>query len=146
MIKIQDTDIDTQDILKKAIDYASAKSDYCDIRAITTSSETSAKTTKEESNSSTSTFGVGIRVLKDGAYAYTSCQKTDLQELKSAIDKASKIATNMSKKTKDKASQKTYKAITDTKKTKVKTDPFETPAEQKHILLKDIMQTQKAAS
>ncbi|MCK5699488.1 MAG: TldD/PmbA family protein, partial [Candidatus Aenigmarchaeota archaeon] len=139
MIKIQDTDIDTQDILKKAIDYAKSKSDYCDIRAIATSSETSSKTTKEESNSSTSTFGVGIRVLKDGAYAYTSCQKTDLKELKSAIDKASKIATLMSKKTKNKASQKTYKAITDTKKTKVKTDPFEIPAEQKHIILKDII-------
>ena len=139
MIKIQDTDIDTQDILKKAIDYAKSKSDYCDIRAIATSSETSSKTTKEESNSSTSTFGIGIRVLKDGAYAYTSCQKTDLKELKSAIDKASKIATLMSKKTKNKASQKTYKAITDTKKTKVKTDPFEIPAEQKHIILKDII-------
>ena len=108
-----------QDILKKAIEYSKSKSDYCDIRAVTTSSETSAKTTKEESNSSAATFGIGIRVLKDGAYAYTSCQNTGLKELKAAIDKASRIAANMGKKTKTKASQKTYKAITDTKKTKI---------------------------
>ncbi len=137
MIKIQD--IDTQDILKKAIDYAGAKSDYCDIRAITASSETSFKTTKEESNSSAETFGIGIRVLKDGAYAYTSCQNAEFKDMKAAIDKASRIAVLMGKTTSDKVSQKSYKAITDTKKTKVKTDPFEIPAEQKHSLLKDII-------
>lgn len=128
--------INIKDLLEKAIEYAKSKSDYCDIRTITNFSETASKTTKEEANSTNTSFGIGIRVLKDGAYGYTSCQKKDFKALKISIDKASRIALLQSKNMKDNRGHIEHKAIIDTKKTKMKIDPADISLEEKHNILK----------
>ncbi|MFH1433067.1 MAG: TldD/PmbA family protein [archaeon] len=130
MIKIEDT-------LKKAIEYSKSASDYCDIRLNSSFSETVSKTPKEESSSTSTSGGIGIRVLKDGAYGYTSCQKTDLASIKEAIDKASKIAKIQSGKTKNKITYIEQKSITDTKSTRIKIDPADISLVEKYSILKD---------
>ncbi len=129
--------IKIEDILEKAIEYSKRKSDYCDIRAITTFDETVAKTTKEESCASDTSFGVGIRVMKNGAYGYSSTNTLSIAALKSAIDRAEKLARVRSKIQKEKATQKEHKAILDKKITKIEIDPEDVPLEEKSTILKE---------
>lgn len=133
VIKIEDI----QDILEKAIEYSKNKSDYCDMRAITTFDETVAKTTKEESCASDTSFGIGVRVFRYGAYGYSSTNTPSLKDIKSAIDKAEKLARIRSGIQKEKATQKEHKAILDKKIIRTEIDPEDVPLEEKNSILKE---------
>ena len=121
----------------KAIDYAKNKTDYCDIRAISTNSEIISKSSKEESCAFASNYGVGVRILKNGVYGYTSCNDKNYESIKNAIDNALKIAKTNYQNNKNRAVQAEYPGIIDEKKTPVKINPFEISLEDKKNILEE---------
>lgn len=117
---------------------------YADVRVMRSDSQSIA--TKDgivEAMSSSSTFGYGIRVLKNGAWGFAASQDIS----KTGIEKTMKLAIAIAETTSKHSSYKTE--LTDQKpvkgiyKTEIKEDPFTIPMEEKLKLLLEADKAQR---
>ncbi|MCD6229917.1 MAG: TldD/PmbA family protein [Candidatus Diapherotrites archaeon] len=133
------TDLSAQihDLVQKTAQYAQTgpQITYCDVRGVIGESNTLSMSDSEGKTDSTNGIGIGIRVLADGAWGYTSSTQLDAAKLKGKVDQALKIALGLSHAKKDKATVRELDPVIRSHKTKYKINPLEVDMKEKHEIL-----------
>ena len=122
-----------EDLPSRVAEYASSiGADYCDAR-LEERQSSSIRVAKGsvESASSRRSAGMGIRVLKNGAWGFVSIENLEWERVKEAVTKALKLAQASSSVKKQKTFVATAPALKDRVKGLIKRNPLDVPVEDK---------------
>ncbi len=112
------------------------QAEYADVRLVDKKSQ-SLSTQNEivESLHSSESLGIGVRVLKNGAWGFSATNQLDKKNIQNMVKRAINLASASAKTRGEKVKLSPAKKIVDKYKTKIKKDPFKVPLEKKIALL-----------